>query len=613
MIAPDEIEKTLASIDAEMEAHQYPDDGHDTDKPFTVDGIAWRQPPESGTHIRREPPDEAGRPCWACYLEPNPEAGIYRAGVWFHGIKPGKGDQPPVQYDRWLSSPLLIEAVTRTPGYRHYGRLLRYRVEGRWCTWNMPMQILGGEPAELRRELLAAGVEMDHRNPRGILDYLHSKTPRRRIHAAMEIGWHGEAFVLTDRVFGDEDIYFQSESAVLTEYTAAGEMRGWQREIAAMAQGNAPMAFAISAAMAGPLLHLVHAQGCGFHLVGGSSCGKTTALQAAASVWGGPELVRNWRATANGLEAAAAEANDLCLILDEIGECVPREVGRVVYALGNGTGKSRATQKGYARRVRRWRTVLLSSGERTLDSIMREAGERVTAGQDVRLLSIVADDFDHGAFSDLHGHASGSALSNAIKTACANHYGTAGRAWLSWLVSHRTRPWDEILRAIVDAMNPENGQESRAARAFALAAMAGEHAIEAGILPWKIGEAMNAATVMWSRWKQTRGEGPSELRQVIESLAGFIARNEDRFENIDGGPSTRFINDRAGYEKGGYFHFIPAVFKEAIGGIDADMARRLLIDEGLMESGDGKHTTRKIRVGSSTRRVISVSSAILNR
>ena len=88
------------------------------------------------------------------------------------------------------------------------------------------------------------------------------------------------------------------------------------------------------------------AESGGFHLVGNSSTGKTTLIEAACSVWGGPAFKRSWRATANGIEGAAALFNDCLLALDEISECDPREVGAIVYALGNGVGKQRASRTG---------------------------------------------------------------------------------------------------------------------------------------------------------------------------------------------------------------------------------------------------------------------------
>lgn len=132
------------------------------------------------------------------------------------------------------------------------------------------------------------------------------------------------------------------------------------------------------------------------------------------------------------MEGAAALFNDCLLALDEISECDPREVGAIVYALGNGRGKQRASRTGMARGVTRWRCFVLSSGERTIGTTMQEGGHRVKAGQAVRLLDIPATR-RHGAFDELHGEASGAALSDSIKLAAATHYGHAGRAFLEKL------------------------------------------------------------------------------------------------------------------------------------------------------------------------------------
>jgi len=106
--------------------------------------------------------------------------------------------------------------------------------------------------------------------------------------------------------------------------------------------GNPILLLSVSASFAAPLLLKAKQQsagGGGIHLIGKSSNGKTTALQVAASVWGGPGYVRAWRATANGLEATAAALNDSLIVLDEISECDPREIGAIIYALANGQGK----------------------------------------------------------------------------------------------------------------------------------------------------------------------------------------------------------------------------------------------------------------------------------
>ena len=99
------------------------------------------------------------------------------------------------------------------------------------------------------------------------------------------------------------------------------------------------MLFAVSLAFAAPLLAPLAVENGGFHIFGPSSCGKSTALRVAASVYGGPDYITTWRATDNGLEGTAAAHNDTLLIMDEMGQVSPNIVGDVVYMLANGEGK----------------------------------------------------------------------------------------------------------------------------------------------------------------------------------------------------------------------------------------------------------------------------------
>ena len=90
---------------------------------------------------------------------------------------------------------------------------------------------------------------------------------------------------------------------------------------------------ALAASFTGAMLARCNGESGGFHLVGDSSTGKTTALEAACATWGGANYRRSWRATSNGMEGAASLFNDGLLVLDEISECDPREVGAIIYAL----------------------------------------------------------------------------------------------------------------------------------------------------------------------------------------------------------------------------------------------------------------------------------------
>ncbi|WP_242441293.1 DUF927 domain-containing protein [Stenotrophomonas maltophilia] len=161
-------------------------------------------------------------------------------------------------------------------------------------------------------------------------------------------------------------------------YAAVGSLDDWRRDVARRCQDNSRLVLAVSAMFAGPLLHFTGATGGGFHLVGGSSSGKSTALRVAASVVGPPEYAREWRSTANGLEGVAVLHNDATLILDELAQIDPKQAGDAAYLLANGKGKSRANRAGEARAAARWRVLILSAGEVGLAQHMAEVGKQAS-------------------------------------------------------------------------------------------------------------------------------------------------------------------------------------------------------------------------------------------
>lgn len=310
--------------------------------------------------------------------------GKRKPGVWYCYQTTGTAKKPPTQTALRISSPLYVNGITNTEDGRFYGRLLRFRdTLGHWRNWAMPMELLRGSCEELRGELLAAGMEIEQRHRARLAEYLQFETPKEVVTAAIRTGWtaKGGAFVLHDRIIGAEKVHFQSET--LSAEGAAktgGDYHQWQT-MAALCEGNPVLMVSVCVSLSGPLLVKVHRDSGGVHWLGDSSIGKTTALCVGASVWGGKDFQRTWRATSNGLEGVAALLSDTCLCLDEINEVDPREVGAIVYSLANGIGKSRATRIGSARQVHRWRLSLLSTGERSVTAMMQEGGKQAKAGQ----------------------------------------------------------------------------------------------------------------------------------------------------------------------------------------------------------------------------------------
>ncbi|MDP1651772.1 MAG: DUF927 domain-containing protein [Rhodocyclaceae bacterium] len=581
---------------------QASNDGLSADTPAETPGVS-----EVSDGVERKIPDLAARPCYSVFDDWIEESGEkFRPGVWYFGFKENKESVTPVQ--SWICSPLHVEAVTFDGQGNNFGRMLRFKTTtGKWRAWAMPMELLRGAGDELRGELLAMGVEIDPTHGRTSLGrYLQAKPPKRRIRCALQVGWCGDSFVLPDTVIGAaaSGVMFQSGERGHDEYTQAGTLAGWQAEIAARAIGNPVLVMALAASFAGALLAKCNAESGGIHFVGDSATGKSSAVEAACATWGGSSFKRSWNTTANGLEGAAAMFNDSLLVLDEISECNPQDVGKIVYALGNGVGKQRAGRTGSARAVTRWKCFVLSSGERTVSTTMQEAGHRAKAGQLVRLLDVPAAR-QHGAWDDLHGLQDGTAFSDAIKLAAKTHYGHAGRAFLEKLTRDK-RNFSEYLeqfkRQAELSDDAGEGQAKRAAGRFAMLALAGELATEYGITGWPEGEALKAGGVGFKAWQSLRGKGNDERRQILERVSGFIERHGDSRFSDAGYTGETQTRDRAGWWRDTdgerIYLFNAEGMREALKGFDFGRALDTLQAAGALPApgADGKRA-RFNRIG----------------
>lgn len=490
------------------------------------------------------------RPCYRVYDHPVTVAGqTLRPGVWFHGGS-SNADGEDKAVDEWLCGPLHVDAITRSEGQdANYGRLLRLRnADGQWLRWTMPNEMLASGTNFILATLLDMGLEVSHQRRTQVCQYIAEQFPSGRAIAATATGWHSpKLFIMPRENIGCGEAIFQTEATLVDDYRLGGTLEGWQAAVGAGCEGNPLLMLAICVALAGPLLYLVQRAGGGFHIVGDSSTGKSTAILAGASVWGhGEEFKRTWRATGNGLEGIAAQRNDTLLALDEIGEADPKEIGAVIYALANGTGKARASRTGAARAARRWRVMLFSSGELGLSALMAEGGQRSKAGQEIRLLDISARR-RYGAWDHLHGMTGGREFSDALQRASVTHYGHVGPLFVHRLLeSGMQTELGTMLTKHSDQYPARSGQEHRAAERFAIAAMAGELAIRFGLLPVSSGSAQDAMLGLFDGWRAGRNTDTSEDAGILRRIADFIALHSDSRFSSASDPAGR-ARDRAGY------------------------------------------------------------------
>lgn len=510
-------------------------------------------------------------------------------------------DYEPVR----IAPPLRILGRTKSDGSDNWGTLLQWvDPAGKEHRYALPDDVLQRQGNDWAAALAYQGYSIRRGKANAFAVFVQELQTTKFVTCTARVGWHGSAYVMPDTVYGaDEGTLVLQSAGHEGLYTVTGDEGAWA-ELARLCVGNTRLVFALCAAFAGPLLRLADVEGGGFSFEGGSSCGKTTCLQVAASVWGGPAHMRPWRATDNGLESVCVLHNDNLLILDEVGQVSANVLSECGYLIANGMGKTRSGKDSSLRKSHTWRLLFLSSGEIGFAEKLSEKGLKARAGQEVRFVGIPTD---AGMLSELHALPDAGALSNRLKELAVQHYGHAGRAFLQWLADNRddvVKSVGEILTVGVTRLCPPDATEQvrRVARRFCLVAYAGKVACDAGVLP----EDMDvwAATVScFNDWLAVRGgAGAGEDAAILSAVRLFIEQHgASRFQDIDN-PAATCIN-RVGFRRatgsGIEYAILPESFKsEVVKGFSERRAARVLTNAGWLRlERPGRLKTRRTLPG----------------
>lgn len=562
----------------------------------------------------------------------------YGDGV-FHLLKDGlyyieqtKEDE----YKRYISSPIQVLAQTRDTTNNAWGRLLEwYDADGVKHTQALSMELFQSDGVELRKALAYQGVIIapDGRARNLLQSYLMSYPTHARALCVDRVGWHDNVFVLPNEQIGqhenDDSIVYQTTQGIDSNYQSKGTLEQWQKNISMPLSTHSKLVVALSSAFAGQLLTPLEQQtGAGVHFKGQSSKGKTTALYVGCSVWGKPSsYCKTWKSTGNALEHTAYIHNDGFLALDEIGEVAnPKELGNIAYMLANGKGKARLTKEIKAKPSYTWKVIFLSTGEKSLKEIMQENGQKTKLGQEIRLIDIDIDQSEYGLFDQIDFAEDGAKQSRLLVERSNQTYGVAGMAWLKYLTNDKESVINHA-RQLLEQYNLElvaehkQGHIVRVANAFAIIAVAGELATQAGITGWQTGTALNAVKTVFNAWvNDFEYVGDYQTKEYILHVKAFFEANESsRFEAITPDPDhiEKIIN-RVGYwkiENGEkLFLVLPEQFKnEVCKGHDNRKVAKALLIEKLLEHDTGK-TSKTVRIPSKKNavKVYAVKEAIFS-
>ncbi len=487
---------------------------------------------ESSEATGAEKPEENNKPHFSSSIED----GLLKVS-W------KKDDQGNWEKSReYIGSHLQAIARVNNPNGDSAALQLEFKsTNGKICNWTMARADLAGEGSSIISGLMQRDYGFKRRQKNLLLDYLHELggDVEKTYTITDSSGWVGSSFVMPDRTYGDADLKFRDvEPSVdaLTEMT--GTLEGWKAGIGAKCAGNSRLiALALGAGFAAPLLPLVGMESGGFHIVGGTSIGKTTILRVASSVVGIKDIP-HWRTTANGLESIAAASNHMLLPLDEIGQADPKDVGNIAYMLANGHGKGRMTKNLTSRKGKTWLLMVLSTGEVELGDYMAQAGSTQKGGQEVRLPNIPAmpQGKPYGCFEDIHGAATAQQFVSGLEKSAKEHHGVVMDAYLSRLVVDAADPlfagrlatrvraietWLLASQATVDSAI------GRVAKRFSLLYTALELAHHYELLPFDTAQIPWAVSTVFRDWFGARGgAGSIEVKQAVERFEQVLLANE---------------------------------------------------------------------------------------
>ncbi|TQC99995.1 DUF927 domain-containing protein [Moraxellaceae bacterium AER2_44_116] len=533
-----------------------------------------------------------------------------KRGVYFVGISKEGKYLPPMQ----VCGVLKIKAITRNQDHQEHGFLLEWLDRDNYKHyWSMPAELFKGDGADYRGQLLGCGLYIAPTATARmrLAEYIQNHHTPDRALCVDKTGWYQQLFITPNRTYGkqseNEVVIYQSSQSFINGYRQRGTLDEWRDKVAVLCVGNSRLVFSVCVAFAGSLLRLGHEESGGFHLRGNSSVGKSTGQHLACSVWGSRDYKQTWRATINGLEGIAALYNDGLLVLDEMAQADPKAIGETVYMLGNEQGKIRSQKSLIPRKNLSWKLLFLSSGELSLEQMMRDGGKKTKAGQEVRLVDIAADAGKRmGMVESLNGYPSAKELMDTLNRRTSQYYGVAGHTFLGAI----TQQPDEISQFLKDfkqrfiKANVQQGaseQVLRVASRFALVAAAGEMATNEGITGWPKGEAYKAVVSCFNAWLEGRGGTGNQEVQAIKSQvrAFFEAHGESRFADWDDNPLTlRTVINRAGFRKkhhdGDVYAVLPEAYsKEICAGFDVKNVNRVLLEAGwITPDKEGKAAQR---------------------
>ena len=433
-------------------------------------------------------------------------------------------------------------------------------------------------------------------------------------------GWHGPSFVLPNGeaipALGGDVVCLPPELAPFAGgFEARGRCSDWGR-VARLALGNPWMMVAIATAFVGPVALLLDVEAPVIQFVGEPSTGKSTVASVAASVIGAPTL-SSWDNTSNNLPRLLLARHGTLIVLDETKLARVRDAATfdayvgAFFAIAEGSVKGRLTDE---RPPERYCVPVIATSNESLDQLRNRVGGYIDDAHRGRIIDIPVDPSGRGAVTQLHGLPGLDAFLRCLRRIVRDNHGVAFLEFLRRMAVGKWRD-DVILRRYLSAQRdaylrrarqrrwPTSRDLSRVHNRMATIYAAGALAIEVGILPWRLNDLGAAVLACEVGHVDLVGRHAGRKRlnfrppDPIRILEAFMWKGGSRL--LDLRATGRAFDARrvcVGESEGRREYWLSeALFRHTCGGrAPADRVKRHLDQAGLLASGSGRHSTRRV-------------------
>ncbi|MGC9536515.1 DUF927 domain-containing protein [Streptomyces sp. UG1] len=291
------------------------------------------------------------------------------------------------------------------------------------------------------------------------------------------LGWQPDgSFVSSPDEGVTVDVTYEEMRGPAKAHGKRGTLDGWQEAVKVL-KGHLVPRVAVAAAFAAPLLEPLGADSFTLDFSSRSTGGKTTSLQCALSVWANPSVqsdaMSNWRTTLYAIEKRLNLVRGLPTVFDETMAVTDEGlIDEVLYQVPMNHGKARSG--GAYGSMLPWQTILLSSGERSIQSFTTSQGAAP------RVLGTTVPPFGRNGGED----------AVKVRDGVLANFGHAGPAFVAYLLERlnqpggveRLRDWHKQLQT---AFRGGNDMTARRAPMVAALALGERLAHRAGLLPYE--------------------------------------------------------------------------------------------------------------------------------